>query len=191
MLKGKKMIVISLILIILIFSCMIITKTGNSKKQTDQSSPQGLFEGMNSTNIKDDNLLELQFSNSDIKKVSANLNSIIVDKAVVCLDVHDRMPIQETYRISSNSGTIFCWALLLNGEGKKIRYIWCIDENVTTSQWLSISSNRFRAWCPKNIDYKMQGRAHVDIVDENGRLLKALEFEIVPTRTSKSHVKYS
>lgn len=189
--RRKKIIIVGLVFMVSVFSYIIIAKTGGSEKPTDLLNDQNSLEGMNSTNIKEDNLLELQFSNAGVQKSTTNLSSIIVDKAVVCLDIRDRMPVQETQRIGSNSGTIFCWAILLNGEGKKIRYIWYIGENVTTSQWLSISSNRFRAWCPKNIDYKMQGHAHVDIVDENGRLLKTIEFEIIPARTSKSHIKYS
>ncbi|MFH0888054.1 MAG: DUF2914 domain-containing protein [Planctomycetota bacterium] len=189
--RRKKIIIIGLVFVVSIFFYMIIAKTGGPEKPIDLLNDQNSFEGMNSTDIKEDNLLELQFSNAGVQKSATNPSPIIVDKAVVCLDIRDRMPVQETQRIGSNSGTIFCWSILLNGEGKKIRYIWNIGENVTTSQWLSISSNRFRAWCPKNIDYKMQGHARVDIVDENGRLLKTIEFEIIPARTSKSHIKYS
>jgi len=189
--RRKMIIIIGLVFIVSVFSFIIIARAGGPGTPTDLSNDQNSFETMNSTSIKEDNLLELQFSNANVKKPKTNPSSIIADKAVVCLDVRDRMPVQETQQIGSNSGTIFCWAMLLNGEGKKIRYIWYIGENVTTSQWLSISSNRFRAWCPKNVDYKMQGHAHVDIVDENGRLLKTIEFEIIPARTSKSHIKYS
>ena len=81
--------------------------------------------------------------------------------------------------------------MLLNGEGRKIRYIWYLGDSITASQWLSVNSNKFRAWCPKNIDNKMLGPAHVDIVDENGRILRTLEFEIVPAKSSKMHAKYS
>jgi hypothetical protein len=185
----RKKIIIGLIFILSVFSYLIIAKAGGSEKPTNVLNPQISSEGLNSTPIKENNLLELEFSN--FKESITKHGSIVVDKAVICLDVRDRMPVQEVQRIASNSGTIFCWAMFLNGEGKKIRYIWYIGDNVTASQWLSITSNRFRAWCPKNIDYKMKGSVHVDIVDENGRLLKTVEFEIVSPQTSKSHIKYS
>ncbi|MDI6732471.1 MAG: DUF2914 domain-containing protein [Planctomycetota bacterium] len=119
------------------------------------------------------------------------ISPLNVDKAVICLEVRDRMPVQETFRIPSNRDKIFCWALFLNGEGKKIRYIWQIGETVTTSQWLTITSNKYRAWCPKKIDRKTRGHCRVDVVDEQGRILKSLDFEIIPPTPSKLEMKYS
>lgn len=162
---------------------------GSNKDTIDDSDPQIIANKLAAANTKENNSLVLEFSN--VTEAAQNPSRISVENAVICLDVHDRMPVNERDKIDSSFNTIFCWSLFLNGEGKRIRYIWYIADNITASQWLSVSSNKFRAWCPKSIDNKMAGQAHVDIVDENGRILKTIEFEIVPPKTSKLHAKYS
>ena len=181
MIRNKKTLVIIIsVVIIFTFSYLVIARTSNSQSILGQP---GL------STVKENNILELGFS--DVKAPSAGHNSIIVDKALVCLDIKDRLPVQECQRISSNAGKIFCWAIFINGEGKKVRYIWYIGEKVSASHWLNITSNRFRAWCPRNIDPRASGPSRVDIVDEQGRILKSIEFEIIPARSGNLQLKYS
>jgi hypothetical protein len=184
----KKIIIGIIAIIILMGSYLIITKIFGSKSN-ETLNPQLFSETLTKKSIKIDNSLELEFSNPS--NPEPGQNTIIVDNAVICLDVRDRMPINETQHIDTNMSTIYCWTMLLNGEGKRIRYLWYIGDDITASQWLTISSNKFRAWCPKAINNKTTGAAHVDVVDETGKILKTIGFEIVPARTSKLHVKYS
>ncbi|MEK7309569.1 MAG: DUF2914 domain-containing protein [Planctomycetota bacterium] len=178
--NRKTLVVVISVAIIFTFSYLVIARTSNL-----QSIP-GL---PGSSSVRENNMLELGFS--DVKESSAGHNYIIVDKASVCLDIKDRLPVQECQRISSNAGKIFCWSIFINGEGKKVRYIWYIGEKVSASNWLNITSNRFRAWCPRNIDPKASGPSRVDIVDEQGRILKSIEFEIIPARSGNMQIKYS
>jgi len=179
--NKKTLVVVISVALILVFSYLVIARTSNSQFIPGQpgSSPG-----------RENNMLELGFS--DVKKPVAGTNSIIVDKALVCLDIKDRLPVQECQRINSNAGKIFCWAIFINGEGKKIRYIWYIGEKVSASNWLNITSNRFRAWCPRNIDPRASGPSRVDIVDEQGRILRSIEFEIIPRQgRGNMQLKYS
>lgn len=178
--NKKTLAVIISAALIFIFSYLVIAWTSNSQVVPGQPS---LSPG------RENNMLELGFS--DGKNSSAGSSSIIVDKASVCLDIKDRLPVQECQRINSNAGKIFCWAIFINGEGKKIRYIWYMGEKVSASNWLNITSNRFRAWCPRNIDSRASGPSRVDIVDEQGRILRSIEFEIIPARSGNSQLKYS
>lgn len=190
MFRRKRLIIgIISIFIVSIFSYLIIGRVDGIKKDLPVSNNQVSSDELSSMPDKEKNLLELEFSS--VNESAPPAGSIVVDRALICLDVCDRMPVQEVRQIAANSGTIFCWTMFLNGDGKKIRYIWHIGNDIMASQWLSIKSNKFRAWCPKNIDYKMIGNASVDIVDEQGRLLKTIEFEIIPSRISKLHAKYS
>lgn len=124
---------------------------------------------------QDSSIMELRFNNHPDPKNSI----IIVEKAALCLDVKNRKPVTEMNRFTSDVGTIYCWARILNGEGQKIRFIWKIGETVAPSRWLDVSSNQFRIWCPKSVDRQASGEGSVDIVDNTGRLLKRLEFDIV------------
>jgi hypothetical protein len=181
MLRNKKVLagIISIALII-IFSCIIITRGHNS---------QLVLSDQPAAPAREHNVLELVFSGSDEQPAQNHI--ITVERAVICLDIKDRQPVQECQRVNANAGNIFCWSMLLNGEGKKVRYIWYIGGNVSASSWLTITSNRFRAWCPRNIDPKASGPGRVDIVDEQGRILKSVEFEISPARAGRNPVKYS
>ena len=181
MIRSKKpLVVIISVVIIFTFSYLVIARTSNS-----QSIPGQL----GASPVRENNMLELGFSN--VNESSAGHNFIIVDKASVCLDIKDRLPVQECQRINSNAGKIFCWSVFINGEGKKVRYIWYIGEKVSASNWLNITSNRFRAWCPRNIDPRVSGPSRVDIVDEQGRILRSIEFEIIPARSGNLQLKYS
>jgi len=181
MIRNKKILIISIsAALIFAFSYLVIARTSNYQSTSVQQE---------SSVVTENNMLELGFSSA--KGLSDGYNSIIVDKASVCLDIKDRQPVQECQRISSTSGKIFCWSIFINGEGKKVRYIWYIGEKVSASAWLNITSNRFRAWCPRNIDPKASGQSRVDIVDEQGRILKSIEFEVIPARAGNLQLKYS
>lgn len=181
MIRNKKsLVVVVSVAIIFTFSYLVIARTPNSQSIPGQPG---------SALVRENNMLELGFS--DVKEPLVGHNSIIVDKASVCLDIKDRLPVQECQRINSNAGKIFCWSIFISGEGKKVRYIWYIGEKVSASNWLNITSNRFRAWCPRTIDPKASGQSRVDIVDEQGRILRSIEFEIIPDRSGNLQLKYS
>jgi len=183
MFRNKKILVVIIsVAIIFTFSYLVTARTSNSQNTPNQPVLAGL---------KENNILELGFA--DTKEQPVVYHSIIVDKATVCLEVKDRLPVQECQRINANAGRIFCWSMLLNGQGKKVRYIWYTGEKASASSWLTITSNRFRAWCPRKLDPKASGPARVDIVDEQGRILKSIEFEIVhpPAGGGNLHIKYS
>ncbi|MBI5779430.1 MAG: DUF2914 domain-containing protein [Planctomycetes bacterium] len=182
MLRNRKILVVIVsVAIIFTFSYLVIARTANSQ---NTATPPDLIT------LKENNILELGFSETKASPVV--YHSIIVDKAAVCLEVKDRQPVQECQRINASAGRIFCWSMLLNGQGKKVRYIWYIGEKASASSWLTITSNRFRAWCPRKIDPKASGPARVDIVDEQGRILKSIEFEIIPSQgRGNLHIKYS
>src|SRR3989339_613287 len=179
--NNKIWIVIVSLSIIFTCSYLVIALMANSPVAPNPSV---------SAMAKENNILELGFPG--VKEPLAVHHSIIVEKATVCLGVKDRLPVQECQRINSDAGKIFCWSILINGEGKKVRYIWYIGEKVLTSSWLNITSNRLRAWCPRNIDSRIFGQSRVDIVDEQGRILKSIEFEIIPRQErGNAYLKYS
>ena len=91
--NRKTLVVVISVAIIFTFSYLVIARTSNL-----QSIP-GL---PGSSSVRENNMLELGFS--DVKESSAGHNYIIVDKASVCLDIKDRLPVQECQRISSNAG---------------------------------------------------------------------------------------
>ncbi len=124
---------------------------------------------------------------TDQGQAALEANLPVIDKAVICLAVAQQGPagiIQQ--KISSSTRKVFCWARILNGRGKKIRYIWYLDGVPYPSRWLYITNDRFRSWCPKYIPRKVQGIVRVEIVDQTGRILKSLETQIRPAKSSVS-----
>ena len=122
-----------------------------------------------------DSIMELRFNN----KSNPRDKAISIEKAVLCLDVKSRNYVTEMSRFTSDVGTIYCWARIINGDRQKIRFIWQVGNNISPSPWLDVNSDKFRIWCPKYIDPKASGEGTVDIVDGTGRLLKRLQFEVV------------
>ncbi|MEW6026409.1 MAG: DUF2914 domain-containing protein [Planctomycetota bacterium] len=202
MLKNKKILAIIIaVVVVFTFSWLIIARASSHPPLfrsygVAKDSPATVSDSLVSAGPKENNTLELSFSDAPKSRTPAKAppdgHTIIVEKATVCLEIKDREPARECQRINANAGNIFCWSILLNGQGKKVRYIWYINEKAAPSSWLNITGNRFRAWCPKKIDPRASGPARVDIVDEQGRILKSIEFEIIPGRKQGNlQIKYS
>ncbi|MFH1227771.1 MAG: DUF2914 domain-containing protein [Planctomycetota bacterium] len=159
---NKKPIVIAGTVFLIIVLYLFLGGSG-SHSQT-QNQPMG-----------NDSVMELRFNN----KLDPKDRVISVEKSVLCLDVKSRNYVTEMSRFTSDVGTIYCWARIINGDGQKIRFIWQIGNNISPSPWLDVNSDKFRIWCPKYVDSKTSGEGTVDIVDGTGRLLKRLQFEVV------------
>ncbi|MCK5578646.1 MAG: DUF2914 domain-containing protein [Planctomycetes bacterium] len=150
-----------------------------AKEKNQNLTPPPLVHNRKSN----ENIIELNCWNDEWMGSSP---TIYVPRAVICLGIKDQMPIGRTTLLASDTNHVFCWAQIANGLGKKIRYIWYLEGQTYASQWIKIDNNRFRTWCKKNINSKSSGSGVVEIVDETGRVLKTVDFNIIhPSRRAK------
>ncbi|MBI4713105.1 MAG: DUF2914 domain-containing protein [Planctomycetes bacterium] len=179
----RKKVVIGMILLgTILFSYWLIAPSSADNQPINGLNPDLPSENPAiSSGISTDSTIELRFDNDPQKTAASELE---IDEAVICLDVKDRQPVTQITKFTSDVGTVFCWARVLNGDGKKVKFIWQIGEDTYPSDWIEVKSNKFRIWCPKQINRKMSGNARVDISDETGKILRTVEFEIILRKVS-------
>ncbi|MEK7448652.1 MAG: DUF2914 domain-containing protein [Planctomycetota bacterium] len=179
---GGGLIVATLLLSYFIIALVVgesetsVSPTGEAGKTTSGLSEQ--------TPGEFNNIIELTCV-EDLSVAGGEEKSLSVSQAVICLGIQNGKPVSPMTILSADNGPVFCWAQVLNGSGKRVRYLWYIEGKVYPSQWIKVDSAQFQTWCKKNIDCKSSGTGVVEIVDETGRVLKTVDFNIVkPSRRS-------
>ena len=105
--------------------------------------------------------------------------AVEVMDAVVCRDVQEREPVDAGDSFSADIGKIWCWSKIKDGKGTKIQHIYYYEGNEKAAIELSIGSQLWRTYSSKRILSSWTGQWRVDIVGEDGEVLKSVEFVIV------------
>jgi len=105
--------------------------------------------------------------------------AVEVADAVVCLDVQDREPVDAGDSFSADVGRVWCWSKIKDGKGATIKHIYYYEGKEKAVVELSIGSQMWRTYSSKRILSSWTGQWRVDIVGEEGEILKSLEFTIV------------
>lgn len=111
----------------------------------------------------------------------AGLAAQVAD-AVMCRDVQEREPVDAGEVFSADVGKVWCWSKIKNGKGATIRHIYYYKGEKKATVELTIGSPLWRTYSSKRILSSWTGPWRVDIVDEDGQVLKSLEFTIVEQR---------
>ena len=101
-----------------------------------------------------------------------------VAEAVMCRDVQDRQPVGESDSFPADIGKVWCWSKIKDGQGTTIthRYYYAGEEKAAIS--LAIGSPLWRTYSNKKILSDWTGAWRVDIVAEDGAVLKSLSFTV-------------
>jgi hypothetical protein len=101
-----------------------------------------------------------------------------VEKSVIALSVENREPKGIIDQVSVAQGRVYCWIHVINGQGKKVVVRWITNGKELWETSLSIRSDNFRTWAYMTLRPGLAGPARVEIIGEEGQILKTESFEI-------------
>ncbi len=104
--------------------------------------------------------------------------AIQVAEATICRDVQDREPVGAADSFPADVGKVWCWSKIKDGKGMTITHAYYYAGEEKTTIELSIGSPLWRTYSNKDILPEWTGEWRVDIVAEDGTLLKSLNFTI-------------
>jgi hypothetical protein len=108
----------------------------------------------------------------------ARVDRPVIRRSAIALRVENREPTGVCQQVSVTQGRVYCWMHVNNGKGEKVTVRWIRKGQRTTDTHLQVGSNSWRTWAYASLTSGMIGPARVEILDEKGRLLKTLSFEI-------------
>ena len=105
--------------------------------------------------------------------------AVEVADAVICQDVQDREPVGAADSFPADVGKVMCWSKIKDGKGTTIKHVYYHEGAEKAVVELSIGSPMWRTYSSKGVLSSWTGQWRVDIVGEDGEVLKSLEFAIV------------
>ena len=101
-----------------------------------------------------------------------------IHRAAIALGVENREPTGVCQHVPVTQGRVYCWMHVNNGKGETVTVRWIRKGNKAIDTHLPIGSNSWRTWAYASLTSGMIGPARVEILDEDGGLLKTLSFEV-------------
>ena len=118
----------------------------------------------------------VSFIFSDIALAETTLS---VEAAVIATGVENLTPMGVADKFPANTGRLYCYSKIIGGgEGSSIKHIWYYGDKKVDEIILSIKSSSFRTYSYKTISSDWTGKWKVEIVADDGTILKTLEFVI-------------
>ncbi len=112
------------------------------------------------------------------EKVPATVNRALIRRSAIALGVQNREPIGISHRVSVRQERVYCWMHVINGQGVKLTVRWIGKGRRIAEVHLPVGSDSWRTWAYISLEAGMVGPAQVEILDDNGEILKTLSFEI-------------
>lgn len=105
--------------------------------------------------------------------------SLEVAVAAICQDVVDREPVDAGVSFPASVGTLYCFTKIAGAqEPTKVTHVWYFGATERARVELDINSSSWRTWSSKIIQAHEIGSWRVDVTNEEGTVLKELQFEI-------------
>jgi len=105
--------------------------------------------------------------------------TLSVEAAVIATGVENLTPMGVADKFPADTGRLYCYSKIIGGgEGSSIKHIWYYGDKKVDEIILSIKSSSFRTYSYKTISSDWTGKWKVEIVADDGTILKTLEFVI-------------
>lgn len=101
-----------------------------------------------------------------------------VTEAVICTGVEQREPKGAAESFDSDVGQLFCFTRIEGAAGTTIKHAWYWRDALQREIPLAIGGSPWRTWSQKNIQPSQTGAWRVDVVAEDGAVLKSLNFTV-------------
>jgi len=114
--------------------------------------------------------------------------AIEVADAAICKDIQGKQPIGIANSFAPDVAKVWCWSKIKDGQGT-IKHIYYHNGQEKAAVVLNVLSANFRTYSSKRILPSQIGQWRVDIVDQNGTVLKSLEFTVKEPATALEPAK--
>lgn len=102
-----------------------------------------------------------------------------VEAAVIATSVENMTPIGVAEKFPATVGKLYCYSKIIGGgEGVSIKHVWYYGEKEVSKIPLLIKYPSFRTYSYKTIPSDWTGKWRVEIVADDGTVLKTLEFTV-------------
>ncbi len=101
-----------------------------------------------------------------------------VTEAVICTGVEQREPKGAAETFDAGVGQLFCFTHIEGASGTTIKHAWYWRDALQRDIPLQVGGSPWRTWSQKNIQPMQTGAWRVDVVAEDGKVLKSLNFAI-------------
>lgn len=99
--------------------------------------------------------------------------------ATVCTAIEDREPVGAGDTFPATVGKLYCHTLVEGAqEPTTVTHVWYYGEKKMAEVSLTVGSARWRTWSSKRIMKSWTGEWRVEILDEEGKLLTTISFQI-------------
>ena len=108
-----------------------------------------------------------------------------VEQIAIAVAVEDRQPVGVSEVFADTVGTLYCFTEIRGmGESTTVSQVWYYGENRMAEVKLNVRGYRWRTWSTKVMQVEWTGDWRVDVVSEDGKILKSKRFRIVATDDS-------
>jgi len=112
--------------------------------------------------------------------VPATVQAMQVERAVICENVADRIPMNPGSRFAATVGKLYCYTKLMDAEAPtQVTHVWYYGDVERARVDLSVGASRWRTYSSKMIQPAEIGAWKVQILDAEGNILDSVNFEIV------------
>jgi len=118
-------------------------------------------------------IIALFFAPSSIFAAKLDVAEGVITTAIV-----DRTPVDNVETVSSDA-KLYCFTRITGAEIETtVTHLWIYNDAEMARVPLSIRSGNWRTYSSKNILAVWKGLWRVDVVDDNGEILKSLPFTV-------------
>jgi hypothetical protein len=104
---------------------------------------------------------------------------LIVEDAVICMDVIDRIPLEPGLVFSSDIGRLYCFTRIVGAKTDiEITHNWYYNDRQVASVPLAVRSSNWRTFSSKKILPTYKGNWKVEVLASDGQILKEITFTI-------------
>jgi hypothetical protein len=106
---------------------------------------------------------------------------LTVSVAAICRDVVDREPMDSGNSFTVDVGKLYCFTKIMGAESPThVTHVWYFDGTERARVELAVNGASWRTFSSKIIQPHELGAWRVDVLDADGNVLKALDFEVTP-----------
>ena len=105
--------------------------------------------------------------------------TLSVETAAIATGVENLTPIGVGEKFPATIGRVYCYSKILGGsEGNSVKHIWYYGDKKVSEMSLSVKYSSFRTYSYKTIPSNWTGKWRLEIVSDDGTILKTLEFNV-------------
>lgn len=101
-----------------------------------------------------------------------------VEVAVIATGMENLTPMGVAEKFSAQAGRLYCYSKIIGAEGSSIKHIWYYGDKKVSEIVLDVKYPNFRTYSYKTIPPNWIGKWRVEIVANDGAVLKTVEFNI-------------